>query len=598
MTHPRLPTRYHNVDVCVVGGGLAGIAAAISAARHGARCLIVQDRPMFGGNSSSEVRMWVSGARGPGNRETGILEEIALENLRRNPHKNFSVWDSILYEKVRFQPGLDYLLNTSCFDAEMAEDRIHSIRCWQLTTQTFHEIQARFFIDCSGDSILAPLTGAPWRHGREGQSEYGEDIAPPAADSRTMGSSCLIQLRETNDKRLFVAPDWALDVTADNSRHRPADPRQQGENFWYLELGGDRDTIADAEEIRDELQDLGWGFANFIKNRKPWRDAMRNYDVDWIGMLPGKRESRRYIGAHVMTQHDVRAGGRFPDIVAYGGWPMDDHHPAGYRTPAAPTIFHPAPSPFGIPWRCLYSVAVPNLLFAGRNISVTHTAMSSTRVMATCALLGQAAGTGAALALRHGCDPATIGERHITELQQALLTDDAWLPGLTRTIPELSQTADYVVMHAKSATSPAVLRDGHDRPDAAASHLWTGSLGSVIEMRFSKPETIHQIRMVFDSDLERETLPAAERRLNRSMESIYRLNQPALYLPHTLIRSWQLELVRPDGSATVIASEDRNSRRLVLLRPDSPWSGAVAVRLSLLESWGCREARLFSFDVS
>ncbi len=597
MTKSKLPIRRHRTDVCVVGGGLAGVAAAIAAARNGARCIIVQDRPMFGGNASSEVRMWVCGAHGPGNRETGIVEEIALENLRRNPHKNFSVWDSILYGKVRFQPGLDHLLNTSCFDAEMADGRIRSIRCWQLTTQSFHEIEAEFFIDCSGDSILAPLTGAPCRHGREGRDEYGEDIAPAAADSHTMGSSCLIQLRETDRERLFVAPDWALDVTAENSRHRPADPTRQGENFWYLELGGERDTIRDAEEIRDELQDLGWGFASFLKNREPWKDVMRNYDVDWIGMLPGKRESRRYVGAHVMTQHDVRAGGPFPDIVAYGGWTMDDHHPAGYRTAAAPTIFHPAPSPYGIPWRCLHSVTVPNLLFAGRNISVTHTAMSSTRVMATCALLGQAAGTGAALAVRHGCDPATIGERHIGELQQTLMTDDSWLPGLTRTIPELSRTADYAVLHARSATPSTVLRDGHDRPDTETSHLWTGPLGSVIEIRLDRPAPIRQIRMVFDSDLERETLPEGERRLHRPMEAIYRLDQPVLHLPHTLIRSWRLELVGTDGSTELIAGEERNSRRLVLLRPERPWPEAAAVRLSLLESWGCAEARLFSFDV-
>ena len=158
----------HDTDLCVVGGGMAGMIAAISAARHGAKVLLMQDRPVLGGNASSEIRMWIRGCRGKNNQETGILEEIFLDNMYRNPERNYSIWDSILYEKVKNEPNITLLLNTACMDLTMKENRIQSVRGFQLTTYTFHTVTARYFADCSGDSILAPLSGAIYRVGREG----------------------------------------------------------------------------------------------------------------------------------------------------------------------------------------------------------------------------------------------------------------------------------------------------------------------------------------------------------------------------------------------------------------------------------------------
>jgi alkyl hydroperoxide reductase subunit AhpF len=183
----------HKVDFCVIGGGLAGMCAAITAARHGIKTLIMQERPVFGGNASSEIRMWVCGS--PGCMETGLMEEFRLENLHRNTHVNFSVWDSILFEKVRFQENLESLLNCSCQSAEMEGSQIKSVTGWQMTTQCYHKVEAKYFADCSGDSILAPLTGAEFRIGREDQQEFGESLAQEKADTKTMGMSCLIQAR-------------------------------------------------------------------------------------------------------------------------------------------------------------------------------------------------------------------------------------------------------------------------------------------------------------------------------------------------------------------------------------------------------------------
>ena len=156
--------QHHRVDICIVGGGLAGVCAAIQAARHGATVLLMQDRPVLGGNSSSEMRMHVCGAdrhnRCPNLRETGVLEELRLENLYRNPQRSYSIWDTIIYEKVLYQQGITLLLNCTCLDATMHGKSIASIRGLQLTTETYHTVEASIFIDCSGDGVLAPLTGA------------------------------------------------------------------------------------------------------------------------------------------------------------------------------------------------------------------------------------------------------------------------------------------------------------------------------------------------------------------------------------------------------------------------------------------------------
>ena len=240
-------TTVHKCDLCVVGGGLAGMCAAIAAARHGLKVVIMQDRPMFGGNASSEIRMWVCGAHGSNNRETGIIEEIALENLYRNPYRIYPIWDSILFEIVKKEKNITILLNCTCNDCEMEDNSIKSVTGWQMTTQQFNTVEAKYFADCSGDSVLAPLTGALYRMGREAKGEFGESIAPPVEDKKTMGLSCLIQARETNEKHEFIPPVWANKYTKDDLPYRIPDMKCYGENFWYMELGGTKNTRRSAK---------------------------------------------------------------------------------------------------------------------------------------------------------------------------------------------------------------------------------------------------------------------------------------------------------------------------------------------------------------
>lgn len=600
----------HQADLCIVGGGLSGICAAIAAARHGAKVVIVQDRPMFGGNASSEIRMWVCGAHGMNRRETGIIEEVELENIYRNPNKVYSVWDTILFEKVRAEPNITSILNCSVCDAQTSGGKpgdgtpIRSVTGWQTTTQQWHTVCASLFADCSGDSVLAPLCGAEHRVGREAREEFGESIEPEVADRKTMGMSCLIQARELDRPVQFIAPAWAKRYESeDDLPHRGIDPFTT--NYWWIELGGEDDSIHDTESIRDRLLAEVYGVWDLIKNRSGIK-GVEYLELDFIGFLPGKRESRRYVGDHVITQNDVRAGGPFDDVVAYGGWSMDDHHPAGIAHPGEPTIFHEAPSPWGIPYRALYSRNVRNLMFAGRNISTTHIALSSSRVMRTCAIIGQAMGTAAALCIRHGLSPRELSAKRVAELQQALMDDDCWLPARVRAVPEATRTGRFTA----SAGDPTALANGVDRPveknpeDAQLAsrnpkrradidaiewveNAWCAPVGSSVTLELDGSRTVSRLRLVFDSDLNRYY------RDLRMRASYFRSDQPVPVAPQ-LVRGFRVECRTPEGWK-VVAEESENRQRLY--RASIGPLETDAVRLTTRQSWGASEVKVFAFEV-
>lgn len=580
--------KVHKVDFCVVGGGMAGICAAIAAARNGAKVAIMQDRPMFGGNASSEIRMWVGGAGGSNKRETGIIEEIILENAYRNPYKIYSIWDSVLYEKVKMEENIKVFLNCSCNDAQMCGNKIKSITGWQLTTQTYHIIEADYFADCSGDSVLAPITGAEFRMGREAKSEFNEDIGHEEADKHTMGNSCLIQAREMNEKRDYIPPKWAYKFTDDMLEHRMPDLKSSGENYWYMEVGGMDDTIHDAEEIRDELLKIAFGMWDFIKTHKECN--AENWELDWVGFLPGKRESRRYVGDHILSQKEVTAEGKFDDLVAYGGWPMDDHPPQGLYYKGKPTTYHNSPSPYGIPYRCMYSKNVENLYFAGRNISVTHMALSSTRVMATCAVIGQAVGTAAAMAVKYNLSPREVYEQKIDELKQNIMDDDGYLPFNIRNVSDITKTATLI---GRDETVE-LLRNGVDRPIGEEINCYSANLNEVIEYRFDDVKKINGVRIVFDSDLDRVTIVDTPHERTFPTRCNIRFGQKAINLPKTIVKAFDIEISKDGTNWENIHSVKNNYQRLVKL----PISREIkAIRLIPKSTWGEEKANIFDFEV-
>ncbi len=581
----------HSVDLCVVGGGLSGMCAAVSAARHGIKVAIIQDRPVFGGNASGEVRVPVCGAQGENTRETGILEEIMLENSYRNPLSNYSIWDSILYGKIRFEPNITVLLNCTCNDIEMDGTRIRAVKAWQLTTETWHRVEAGLFADCSGDSILAPLSGAEFRIGREARDEFGEDAAPEISDSHTQGNSILINAREMNSPQTFIPPKWAYSYPTEESLPKRFHNIRK-DYFWWVDIGGDRDTLNNAEDLRDELLKIAFGVWDHVKNHCTEFDS-ENLALDWLGFLPGKRESRRYLGDHILTMDDVRAEGKFDDLVAYGGFPMDEHDYRGFYNRELGTIYHPTPSPFGIPYRCLYSRNIDNLFCAGRNISATHLAMSSSRVMATGSIMGQAVGIAASIAVRDGLSPRGVYEKNIPELKQKLMDDDCWLPWHVRDIPSLSKNAGL----SASESDPEVLRNGHDRTVGDEDNGFELSTGGWIEYAFDKPEKISQVRIIFDSNLNRGITAHLTNFHYDLLDTrcYYPLNQKQREVPESLVKSFRIEASGVDGNWKTVYSESNNYQRLVRVPLGIE---ATAVRLVTEETWGAEKVHLFSWDLA
>ena len=578
----------HEADVCIIGAGAAGMFAAVAAARNGAKVALMHDRPVVGGNASGEVRMWIRGAHGRDNRETGLTEELALANLRRNPTLNFSIWDSVTYEMIINEPNIDLMLNCSCLDAEMDGNRVVGVKGWQTTTQKFHHVKAKIFADCSGDSVLAPLTGAEFRMGREAREEFNEDIAPIVSDDRTMGNTCLMQVREVDHPVPFIAPDWAEKFTDETIRHRVNinNPDQfKNDNFWWNELGGEYNAIDDAEMLREKLLKITFGVWDYYKNSGRFDSA--NWELDWVGFLPGKRESRRYVGDYILNQNDVRTEGRFEDIVAYGGWTMDDHHPAGFATTERPTIFHPAPSPFGIPYRCLYSKNIENLMFSGRNISCTHTAMSACRVMATCATLGQAMGIGAALASRYDTTPRGVYEHHLSELKQTLMIDDCYLPFNKRALtPAMAGITAKV-----GERDAAVVYDGFDRTVGGDAHLLEFAFGEELVITLPEARALSEIRFTFDSDINRDTFVGVRNNHKTYPMRCNRwLDEQPMRLPDTLMRDF--DVLVDDGSGwKKLASVMDNYRRQWKFCGDVT---AKAIKLVPKCAYGADTARVYS----
>lgn len=571
--------KYTNLktDFCVVGGGMAGICAAIAAARKGIQVVLIQDRPVLGGNASSEIRMHICGANGKDTRETGIIEELLLENYYRNPSANYSIWDSILYEKVKFQDNLTLLLNCTCNDIVMEGNVIKKIKAWQLTTETWYEIDAKLFADCSGDGILAPLSGAEYRIGREARDEFDESIEPINSDRRTMGMSCLLQARETDTYQRFIKPEWANTYKTDEELRRSHDLLSC--NYWWIELGGEQDSIHDTEDIRDELLKIAFGVWDHIKNQGD--HGADNWRLEWIGFLPGKRESRRYIGRHILTQNDIEAEGKFDDIIGHGGWSMDDHFIEGFNYPKEGTIFHPAPSPYGIPYRCLYSNNIENLYFAGRNISATHAAMSSTRVMATCAVMGQGVGTAAAIAAKNNMTPNDVYECKIKDLQRELLQDDVYLPWKKNTYSDITTGSKIVSKQGDTDN----LRNGIERCLEGKENCWIADLNTSLIYEFNDTKHINGFKIVFDSDLNRWC---------KNMPYVYPIKTKYLQVPSTIVKDLKVEFMNELGKWEELIYLENNHQRIVKL---DVCVESRALRFTPHNTWGASEARIFAIDI-
>ena len=423
-----------DTDLIVVGGGLAGVCCALTAARAGSRVILVQDRPVLGGNASSEVRLWTLGATshmGNNNRwsrEGGIVDELLVENLWRNPEGNALIFDTILLEKVVEEPNISLLLNTAVFEVQKEGDRVESVRAFCSQNSTMHRLRAPLFCDASGDGIVAFTAGAAFRMGAEARDEFGEKFAPSQEYGELLGHSLYFYSRDTGKPVRYVAPSFALKDITEIPRFRTFNSRLYGCNLWWIEYGGRLDTVHGTEQIKWELWRVVYGVWDYIKNSGKFPDA-ENLTLDWVGTIPGKRESRRFEGDYLLKQQDVVEQTDFPSAVAYGGWSLDLHPADGVFSPKPGCNQWHSQGVYSIPYECYYSRNVANLFLAGRLISATHVAFASSRVMQTCAHGAQAVGMAANLCRENDLLPREVGQApYLAELQKRLLRTGQHLP--------------------------------------------------------------------------------------------------------------------------------------------------------------------------
>jgi hypothetical protein len=433
----------------VVGGGLAGVCAAITAARQGIKVVLIQDRPVLGGNSSSEVRLWALGATshmGNNNRwarEGGVIDEIFVENTYRNPEGNPHFYDAVLLDKVISEPNITLLLNTAVFEVKKLDnDTVGSVRAFCGQNETMTEVHAPLFCDASGDGIVGYLAGAAYRVGAESKSDLDEAFSSPKEYGELLGHSIFLYSKNTGKPVKFIPPSYALKDISKIPRHTSIGANDTGCQFWWLEYGGRLDTIHDTESIKWELWKVVYGVWDYIKNSGKFPEA-ENLTLEWVGSIPGKRESRRFEGDTIITQMDLVEQRRHEDAVSFGGWAMDLHPADGvYSDKPGCTQWH-SKGVYQIPYRSMYSRNVRNLFLAGRVVSASHVAFGSTRVMATCGHSAQAVGMAAAICWKNNLVPRDLtAPAKMRDLQRRLLGMGQYIPGLVvKDDQDLAQTA-------------------------------------------------------------------------------------------------------------------------------------------------------------
>ncbi len=422
-------------DVIVAGGGPGGISSALASARHGAKTLLLQNRPMLGGNSSPEISINMDGAEmyNTYSREGGIAEEI--RRLRDFDTDNVNDWTSAMTKLADAEPNLTVAYNSHVCDVAMENETtikgVTVLDTMQLIKRTY---TGKMFIDCTGDAWVGYYAGAKYRFGRESKYEFNEFLAPEIADTQTM-SGCV-----RGDKNKFFikcdepveyhAPEWVPAVPKTDEEFGREIAGNGTRLYWWIETSNTYDDMWDGEQTRDALFMVLLAFFDYEKNYWSGREKFKNFRFNFGNVINGRRESRRLIGDYILTENDCREGRVFDDAISYAGWSLDIHHPegiySGTKGPAYCSIHVPRPT---IPFRCLYSKNIDNLMFAGRNISATHIGMGTTRVENTISTMGQAVGTAATMCLNLGVTPRDIYQNHIRELQQQLIKDDQFIPG-------------------------------------------------------------------------------------------------------------------------------------------------------------------------
>ncbi|MBE6193281.1 MAG: FAD-dependent oxidoreductase [Rikenellaceae bacterium] len=417
---PQAPERAGSYDFVVVGGGVAGMCAAIAAARTGSRVALIQDRKVLGGNNSSEIRVGLGGRLNIGLYPSlGYLLNEFAPVTKGNARTADIYEDEKKLAAVLAEKRITLFMGYRVTDVAKKGDRITSVVATDVVNHSRIRIFGRLFADCTGDANLGVMAGAEWSMGREAKSRYGEESAPETADTMTMGASLQWYCLEDSVARPFPDIDWGLKLD-----EQSVQVVRRGQ--WYWEVGMRDDQIADAERIRDYGMYVAYSNWAYLKNRYSKREDYACSYLGWVSHVAGKRESRRIIGEFVLREQDLKNNVIYPDGSASTSWYIDQHYPDpenSLRFPGQEYLSCGHLDPMGfypIPYRCFYSKDVVNMFMAGRDISVSHIALGTVRVMRTTAMMGEVVGMAATICRRRRCLPRDVYYTHLETLKQMM----------------------------------------------------------------------------------------------------------------------------------------------------------------------------------
>lgn len=408
-------------DFVVVGGGVAGMCAAVAAARLGSKVALIQDRHVLGGNNSSEVRVGLGGRL-----NIGMYPSLGYLLNEFGPATKGNARTPEIYEDEKKMAVIEAEKRITLFtgyrvcEVAKSDDRtIASVTAVNVDGYDRIRVAGRLFADCTGDAVLGVLAGAEWHMGREAKSEYGEESAPDKADGMTMGASLQWYCLEADTARPFPDIDWGLPID-----ERSVQKVRRGQ--WYWEVGMRDDQIADAERIRDYGMYVAYSNWSYLKNRFSQKSEYTNSYLGWVSHVAGKRESRRLIGEFVLREQDLKQNVIYPDASASTSWYIDQHYPDPENSKLFPgreylSCGHLDPLGFyPIPYRCFYSKDIANMFMAGRNISVSHVALGTVRVMRTTAMMGEVVGMAAAICRRRKALPRDVYGSYLEDLKSLM----------------------------------------------------------------------------------------------------------------------------------------------------------------------------------
>jgi hypothetical protein len=565
-------------DLIVVGGGVGGVVAAITAARNGLKTALINDRPKLGGNAAEEANVSLEGSAHRGHHETGVIFEI--KNYR---HKMQVSWSAAFEKYTSEEENLDVFSNMLVIDAATQKDAITDIFAVNTLDLQEYKFSADWYVDGTGDGWLGYYAGAAYRIGREARFQHDESFAPETADDHTMsgcatGTSyilnqtiCAYTAEETEAAVPFEAPSWAFKLPEGDALGRT--PKKLEHGAWWLEMPNDYDDVFESEFVRDSMFRMAVGYFDWMKNSWSDREKARNYRLKTLGTYNAKRESRRLMGDYILTENDYVENKTYFDSVCYCGWNIDVHHVGGIfsgkegmftsnkRIPVTP-----------IPFGTLYSKNIVNLMMVGRCISVTHIGLGPARVQLTAGTMGQAVATAAHLCKKYGTTPRGVRSAHMDELQQRLIKDGLSIPGVSH-----HDTDDLALQATISATSFApegvpenVTNRKLRKEDGRYAWISADPLPQSITLTFDSPKLVRQVRITFDVPFEKYKYGYME--------------QPE---PKELVTDFALSVLTDEGWSEVRAVTG-NIQRLVVL--DISPSVVKGVRITVRKALDCFSA--------